>query len=317
MADIAPRDVLSDIFSELSQENPDIVVLDADFHPASKLTAFRDRFPDRFIQIGIQEQNMMGVSAGLSTVGLIPFASTIAAFCSRRACDQVTTSIAIPHLNVKILGIYAGLFVGKNGASHQSLEDIAIMRAIAGMVVLQPVDAVETRAMIRFAAEYKGPVYIRIGRDPVPRYVPDGYIFRLGKSLQLREGTDMTFITYGDLLGETLEAALLLKKKGIEARVISMGSIKPIDEDAIIRAARETGIIVTVDNHSIYGGVGSAVTEVVCENYPVPVKRVGVKDVFGRSGTNEQMLKKFGLRAEDIAKAALEFLELRSKKSLK
>jgi len=306
---IAPRDVLAETFIKLGEENPNIVLVDADFHPASQITPFRERFPDRFIQVGIQEQNMMGISAGLSTVGLIPFASTIAAFCSRRACDQITTSIALPHLNVNILGLYAGLFVGKNGASHQSLEDIAIMRAVGGMVVLQPADAVETREMIRFAVHYKGPVYMRIGRDPVPQYVPDDYAFQLGKSVLLREGEDLTYITYGDLVGETLDAAEILKKEGFQARVINMSSIKPIDEEAIIKAAKETEKIVTVDNHNIYGGVGSAVAEVISETYPVMMKRVGVRDVFGKSGSNRQMKKKFGLRAEDIAKAALALLK--------
>jgi transketolase len=306
---IAPRDVLAETLIQLGEENPNIVLVDADFHPASQITPFRDRFPERFIQVGIQEQNMMGVSAGLSTVGLIPFASTIAAFCSRRACDQVTTSIALPHLNVKIMGLYAGLFVGKNGASHQSLEDIAIMRALGGMVVLQPADALETREMLRFAAEYVGPVYMRIGRDPVPQFVPDDYSFQLGQSVLLREGNDLTYITYGDLVGDTLEAAGILADQGFQARVINMSSIKPVDEEAIVKAARETGRIVTVDNHNIYGGIGSAVAEVVCEKHPVIVKRVGVRDVFGKSGSNEQMKEKFGLRAEDIAHAALELLK--------
>ncbi|MCU0643658.1 MAG: transketolase family protein, partial [bacterium] len=203
----APRDHLGSILIALAEKNPDLVLMDADFKPASKITAFQHRFPDRFIQVGIAEQNMMGIAAGLSTLGFIPVVSTIATFISRRACDQVTTSIALPELNVKLLGLYGGLFVGKNGASHQSLEDLAIMRAIAGMVVLQPADVVETRSMLEFAMNYHGPVYMRIGRDPVPQFVPDDYQFQLGKSLTLREGNDVTLMTYGDLVEETMLAA--------------------------------------------------------------------------------------------------------------
>lgn len=304
----APRDHLGAILLELAEKNSDIVLLDADFKPASKITAFQHRFPDRFIQVGIAEQNMMGIAAGLSTLGFIPVVSTVATFISRRACDQVTTSIALPELNVKLLGLYGGLFVGKNGASHQSLEDLAIMRAIAGMVVLQPADVVETRSMLEFATSYHGPVYMRIGRDPVPQFVPDDYQFQLGKSLTLRDGNDVTLMTYGDLVEETMLAAEHLAKNGVQARVINMSSIKPIDEKAIVKAASETGGIVTVDNHNIFGGLGSAVCEVVAEKMPVRVKRIGVKDVFGKSGTNEQMMEKFGLRAVDIEKEVLEFL---------
>lgn len=305
---IAPRDVLGEILIELGEQYPSLVVLDADFNTASKVAPFLKRFPERFVQVGIAEQNMMGVAAGLSTTGLIPYACTLAAFCSRRACDQVMVSIALSNSNVKILGIYPGLFVGLNGASHQALEDIGIMRSMANMTVLQPADAWETKEILRFSATHVGPIYIRIGRDPVPRFVPEGHKFQLGKSLTLREGNDISLICYGDLVGDTLEAESLLKKKGIQARVINMSSIKPIDEASIIKAARETGKIVTVDNHNIYGGVGSAVCEVVSENYPVKVKRVGVRDVFGKSGSNEAMKKKYGLRGVDIAREAEKLL---------
>jgi transketolase len=304
----APRDYIGTFLLELGEKKSDIVLVDADFNPASKITGFRDRFPDRFIQVGIAEQNMMGIAAGISTLGFIPFVSTIATFVSRRACDQVTTSIALPKLNVKILGLYAGLFVGKNGASHQSLEDIAIMRSIANMVVLQPADVAETKQMLEFAANYNGPIYMRIGRDPVPQFVPDDYQFQLGKSVTLKNGNDVTLITYGDLVEETMLAAERLVKKGVKARVINMSSLKPIDDEIIVKAAKETSGIVTVDNHNIYGGLGSAVCEVVAEKMPVRVKRIGVKDVFGKSGTNEQMKEKFGLRAEDIEKEVLEFV---------
>ena len=304
----APRDYIGTILLELGEKHSDIILIDADFCPASKITGFKDRFPHRFIQVGIAEQNMMGIAAGMSTLGFIPIVSTIATFVSRRACDQVTTSIALPKLNVKILGLYAGLFVGKNGASHQSLEDIGIMRSIANMVVLQPADILETKQMLQFAVNYDGPVYMRIGRDAVPQFVPDNYQFQLGKSLTLRNGDDVTLMTYGDLVEETILAADRLVKKGVQSRVINMSSIKPIDKEIIIKAAKETGGIATVDNHNIFGGLGSAVCEVVAEKMPTRVKRIGVKDVFGKSGTNEQMKEKFGLRAEDIERKVLEFI---------
>ena len=306
---IAPRDVLAASLIELAESYPDILVLDADFKPASKLIPFSERYPERFIQVGVAEQNMMGIAAGLSTVGFIPFVSTIASFVTRRACDQIMVSVALTNLNVKILGVYPGFFVGLNGATHQSLEDISIMRAMANMKVIHPADALETREMLRFAAEYEGPLYIRVGRDPVSQYVPDNYHFRLGKSVTLREGNDLTIITCGDLIGESLSAAEILEHGGIQARLINMSSIKPIDDEAIIKAADETGHILTVDNHNIYGGLGSAVAEVVCENRPVKVKRVGVRDVFGKSGSNEAMLKLFGLTADDIAAEARRLLE--------
>jgi transketolase len=306
---LAPRDVLGQTLTDLGESNPNVILLDADFWPASRVSAFKERFPKRFIQVGIAEQNMMGIAAGLSTLGFNCFASTLCVFCSRRACDQVTVSVALAGVNVKILGLYAGLFVGKNGASHQALEDIAIMRSIARMSVVQPADAIETEQVVRFAADHDGPMYIRVGRDPRPQLVPDGYKFQLGKAVTIKDGKDVTLIACGDLVEDTLEAGNSLKEKGIDARVINMSSIKPIDEDAIVRAARETGGIVTVDNHNIYGGLGSAVAEVVCEKAPVKVKRIGVRDVFGKSGTNPQMQKTFGLRAEDIEKEVVNFLE--------
>ncbi|MHC4356186.1 MAG: transketolase family protein [Planctomycetota bacterium] len=306
---LAPRDVLGKTLTDLAQKDPDVVVLDADFWPASKIAEFKDRFSDRFIEVGIAEQNMMGIAAGLSTVGFTCFASTLCVFCSRRACDQVTTSIALPRLNVKILGLYAGLFVGKNGASHQALEDIAIMRSIANMAVVQPADALETEQVVRFAAEYDGPMYVRVGRDPRPQFVPDNYKFQLGKACTLRDGKNVTLITCGDTVENTLAAAASLAKNKIDARVINMSSIKPIDEEAIVKAAQETGKIVTIDNHNILGGLGSAVCEVVTEKMPVKVKRIGVTDIFGKSGTNQQMEKHFGLRAEDIEEQVLSFLQ--------
>jgi transketolase len=286
-----------------------IVVLDADFCIASKIISFKKRFPDRFIQVGIAEQNMMGIAAGLSTVGFTCFISTVCVFYSRRACNQVTTSIALPRMNVKIVELYAGLFVGKNGASHQSLEDIGIMRSIANMTVVQPVDAVETRKILQYAACYKGPMYMGIGRDPSRQFVPDDYEFQLGKSITIRAGGDLTLISYGDLMENVMTAAESLARKGIQARVINMSSLKPLDEEAIVQAARDTGQIVTADNHNIYGGLGTAVAEVLAERIPAKLKRIGVRDIFDKSGTNEEMLKKLGLRSEDIEKEALDFLK--------
>jgi transketolase len=306
---LAPRDVLGKTLVALGEKNPNIVVLDADFCTAGKTAAFKDRFPERFVQVGIAEQNMMSIAAGLATVGFTCFASTICAFCSRRACDQVMASIALPRLNVKIVGLYAGLFVGKNGATHQSLEDIGIMRSIANMTVVQPVDALETQRVLEYAVRYDGPMYIRVGRDPVPQFVPDDYEFQPGRSLTLRPGGDLTLMAYGDLMGNTMIAAERLARRGIQSRVINMSSLKPIDREAIVQAARETGRIVTVDNHNIYGGLGSAVAEVVAEEAPARLKRIGVRDLFGKSGTNEQMMKRFGLRAEDIERDVLEFLK--------
>jgi len=306
---LAPRDVLGKTLVALGEKDPNIVVLDADFCTPGKTTAFKDRFPERFVQVGIAEQNMMSIAAGLATVGFTCFASTICAFCSRRACDQVMASIALPRLNVKILGLYAGLFVGKNGATHQSLEDIGIMRSIANMTVVQPADALETQRVLEYAARYDGPMYIRVGRDPVPQFVPDDYEFQLGRSITLRQGGDLTLMAYGDLMENTMIAAEGLARRGIQSRVINMSSLKPIDREAIVLAARETGRIVTVDNHNIYGGLGSAVAEVVAEEAPARLKRIGVRDIFGKSGTNEQMMKRYGLRAEDIEKEVLEFLK--------
>ena len=302
------RDVYGETLVELGKNDSNIVVLDADLSGSTRTSFFGKEFPDRFFNVGVAEQNMMGVAAGLATVGLKPFASTVAVFCSRRACDQVTTSIALQDLNVKILGVYPGLFVGKNGASHQSLEDIAIMRAIARMTVVHPADAWELREVLKFAVTHIGPLYVRVARDAVPQYVPDNYTFQLGKSTLLRDGGDITIFVYGELIADTLEAANMLEEKGIQARIVNMSSIKPIDEEAIVKAARETDCIITVDNHNIYGGMGSAVAEVVCEKSPTRVKRIGVRDVFGRSGSDDAMKKKFGLRAEDIYSQIYKFL---------
>jgi len=306
---IAPREVWGRTLVELGEKNPDIVVLDADINPATLTRYFKERFPERFIQVGVAEQNMMGIAAGMSTVGFIPFATTFACFASRRACDQVTISIAYPRLNVKIMGGYPGLFAGKNGATHQALEDIAIMRSIANMVVIQPADEIETRQVVEFAVEYDGPMYLRIGRDPVPQIVPKDYKFKLGKAATVKQGNDITIVACGAPLVDVLQAAESVEKKGIRARVINASCIKPIDQEILVKAAKETRGILTVEHHNIFGGLGSAVAEAVSEKMPTKVKRMGVRNVFGKSGTNEEMKKKFGLTAEDIEKEIVSLLK--------
>jgi len=306
---IAPREAFGRTLVELGEKNSNIVVLDADVASSLKTSYFKERFPDRFIEVGIAEQNMIGIAAGLSTCGFIPFTTTFACFTSRRVCDQVMISVAYPKLNVKIVGAYLGVFVGKNGATHQALEDIAIMRSIPNMVIIEPVDGLETKQVIKFAIEYNGPIYIRLGRDPIPSIVPEDYNFKLGKAVTLREGSDVTLISCGAMVEDALKVASLMEKKSIQARVINMSSIKPIDKETIIKAAEETGKIVTIENHNIMGGLGSAIAEIICETIPIKVKRIGVNDVFDKSGTNEEIKKKFGLRVEDIEKEVMKFLK--------
>ncbi len=305
---LSPREALGNTLTKLAKENPNILVLDADLSSSIKTDGFKESLPKQFLEMGIAEQNMIGVAAGLSTLGFIPFASSFAVFASRRVYDQIVASVAYPKLNVKIIGAYIGLFVGMNGATHQALEDVAIMRAIPNMVVVEPVDGLETEEIVKFAVNYNGPVYLRIGRDVMPSITPSDYKFQLGKSVAIKDGSDVTIISCGAIFDEVLSAALLIEKEGIRARIINMSSIKPIDEEAIIKAAQETGKIVTVENHNIIGGLGSAVAEVLSEKYPVKLKRIGIRDVFGKSGTNEEMKKKFGLRAEDIAYEITNFI---------
>ena len=300
---IAPREVFGRTLVDLGKSNKNIIVLDADLGPSTRVSYFAEEFPERFIQVGVAEQNMVGMAAGLSTFGFIPFATTFACFISKRACDQVALSVAYPKMNVKLIGAYCGLFSGKNGATHQSLEDIAIMRAIPNMIVLIPADGIETEKVIRFAAQYKGPVYIRIPRDPLPTVNSSDYEFSLGKATILTEGSDASIICAGTMVSESLKAAKELLKEGIKSRVINMSSIKPIDEETIVKVAKDTGAIVTVENHNIIGGLGGAVAEVLGEKFPAPLKRVGVKDAFGKSGENEEMKKKFGLTSSNIEDA--------------
>lgn len=303
MADIvkvATRDSYGAALVELGAENPNVVVLDADLAAATKTGGFKKAYPDRFFDAGIAESNMMGVAAGLAASGKTVFASSFAMFAAGRAFEQVRNSIAYPHLNVKIGATHAGISVGEDGATHQCCEDIGLMRTIPGMIILNPADDNEARQAVKAAAAVDGPVYLRFGRLAVPVVMPADYKFEIGKSVQMTDGKDVTIIATGLLVQEALVAAEELKNSGIAARVINMATIKPIDRDAIVRAAKDTGLIVTAEEHNIIGGLGSAVAEVVCETVPVPVVRIGVNDEFGKSGKAVELLKKYGLSAEHI-----------------
>ncbi len=293
---------------ELGASAPDVVVLTADLADATKTDAFKEAFPDRFVECGIAESNMVGIAAGLSLMGLVPFVSSFAMFLAGRAYDQVRNSVAYPHLNVKLVATHAGITTGPDGATHQCLEDIALMRAIPGMLVMSPSDDIETRQMIRAAYEYVGPVYIRIGRPDVAGYHDDGYEFRIGRGEVVTEGDDLAIIATGVVVSEAIQAARALREDGISARVINMPTIKPLDEELVIQAAKDCRNIMTVEDHNIYGGLGEAVCGVLSENYPVPVKRVGVNDRFGYSAKPDELMKAFGLTAEGIYDAARRFV---------
>lgn len=298
---IATRESYGNALVELGREKEDLVVLDADLASATKTGIFKKAFPERHIDCGIAEANMTGIAAGLSTCGKVPFISTFAMFAAGRAYEQVRNSIGYPHLNVKIGATHAGISVGEDGATHQCNEDIALMREIPGMVVINPCDDVEAKAAVRAAYEYTGPVYMRFGRLAVPVINDEeSYQFEIGKGIELKEGKDLTIIATGLCVSESLEAAKMLEADGIDARVINIHTIKPIDEELIIKAAKETGRVFTVEEHSIIGGLGSAVMEVLGENYPTKVKRIGVNDVFGESGPAVELLEKYGLNAAGI-----------------
>jgi len=307
---IATRDSYGSALAELGHEHPEIVVLDADLASATKTGVFKKEFPDRHFNCGIAEANMMCVAAGLSTVGYVPFASTFAMFASGRAFEQVRNTIGYPHLNVKIGATHGGISVGEDGASHQCCEDFATMRSIPGMVVISPSDDVEARAAVKAAYEHKGPVYMRFGRSaaPVINDTPD-YKFELGKGIILRDGTDITIVATGLMVAEALDAADILAEQGISAQVINIHTIKPLDTDLIVSAAKKTGRIVTVEEHNIIGGLGEAVCSSLAENYPVPVKRIGVNDEFGHSGPAADLLVQFGLCARNIADVAQAHLQ--------
>ena len=309
---IATRESYGNTLKELGATNPNIVVLDADLSTATKTDTFKKEFPDRFFDCGIAEGNMMGIASGLATTGLIPFASTFAMFAAGRGFEQIRNSIGYPHLNVKIGATHGGISVGEDGASHQCLEDLALMRTIPGMVVMCPSDDIEARACVKAAVEHVGPVYMRFGRAATPVINSEDYQFELGKGVTLKDGKDVTIVATGLMVNEALIAADMLKADGIDARVINIHTIKPIDKDILVKAAKETGAIVTAEEHSIIGGLGGAVCEVLSEICPVPVLRLGVNDTFGRSGPAVELLKLYGLDAEHIAEKARQAVKLKA-----
>ncbi len=300
---IATRESYGNALAEIGEEYKNLVVLDADLAAATKTGVFKKAFPDRHIDCGIAECNMMGIAAGLAATGKIPFASSFAMFAAGRAFEQVRNSIGYPKLNVKIGATHAGISVGEDGASHQCNEDVALMRTIPGMIVMNPADDIEAKAAVRAAMEHQGPVYIRFGRLAVPviNDNPD-YKFEIGKGVVLRDGKDVTMITSGLPVSECLAAADKLAGDGIDAKVINIHTIKPLDSELVIEAAKETGKVVTVEEHSVIGGLGSAVCDVLSENYPAKVLKIGINDVFGESGPAVELVKKFGLDAESIYK---------------
>ena len=305
---IATRESYGNALVELGAEHDNLIVLDADLAAATKTGVFKKAYPDRHIDCGIAECNMMGIAAGLSTTGIVPFASTFAMFAAGRAFEQVRNSIGYPHLNVKIGATHAGISAGEDGATHQCNEDIALMRTIPGMVILNPADDVEAKACVKAAYEYNGPVYLRFGRLAVPviNDRPD-YKFELGKGVVLREGKDVTIVATGLCVSSALEAAEKLAADGIDAKIINIHTIKPLDEELIVAAAKETGKVVTVEEHSVIGGLGSAVCDALAEKCPVPVKKIGVQDVFGESGPAVALLAKYKLDGEGVYEQVKEF----------
>ena len=314
MADVikkATRDAYGESLVALGAEYPDLVVLDADLAAATKTGMFKKAYPDRFFNVGIAEQNLMGVAAGLAAAGKQVFASTFAMFAAGRAFEQVRNSIGYPHLSVRIGATHAGISVGEDGATHQCNEDIALMRTIPGMTIINPADATEAAKAMRAVMSHDGPVYLRFGRVAAPVLFDDSYAFEIGKGAQLTEGNDVAIIATGLMVNEALMAAEQLKNEGINARVINIATIKPLDTDLVIKAARETGALVTAEEHNIIGGLGGAVAETVCEACPVPVIRVGVNDKFGQSGPALELLKIYGLTVENIVAKAKQAVALK------
>ena len=307
---IATRESYGNALKELAQEYPNLVVLDADLAAATKTGIFKKAYPERHIDCGIAESNMVGIAAGLATTGKIPFVSSFAMFVAGRAFEQVRNSVGYPRLNVKIGATHAGITVGEDGASHQCNEDLALMRSIPGMVVMCPSDDVEARAAVRAAVEYEGPVYIRFGRAAVP-VINDhpGYKFEIGKGTVVREGKDVTIVATGICVDSALGAAEKLAAEGIEAEVVNICTIKPLDEEIIVASAKKTGKVVTVEEHSVIGGLGSAVCDCLCANYPVPVKKLGMQDVFGESGSAAALVKKYKLDADGVYEDVKAFLQ--------
>ena len=305
---IATRDVYGETLAQLGESSQEIVVLDADLSGSTKTNIFAKKFPERFFNMGVSEADMMGTAAGLAAAGKIPFASTFAIFASGRAWEQIRQSIAYPKLNVKIVASHGGITVGEDGASHQAIEDIAIMRAIPNMTVIVPCDGVETRSVIQEIVKYNGPVYVRVARGKFPVVLPEDYKFTIGKGVVVRDGKDAAIIENGLMVSHALQAAAMLEKEGLQIQVINMSTIKPIDRELIIKAAQETGAIVTAEEHSIIGGLGEAVASVVAEECPVPLRRVGIQDRFGQSGLAEELLIHYGLMPKDIAATVKEVI---------
>jgi len=319
MMKISTRDAYGEALIRLGKENKDVVVLDADLSKSTRTYKFANVFPERFFNMGIAEQNMMGTAAGLATCGKIPFGSSLAVFATERAYNQVRQLIAYPRLNVKIVATHGGISVGEDGVSHQTTTDIAIMRALPNMTVIVPADAIETEMAIMASVKYEGPFYIRLGREPIPLVYEEGYrylgrrlTFKVGRAVTLRDGGDVTIIATGILVAKALTAANILGEEGVEARVINIHTIKPIDQKTILQAAEETGAIVTAEEHSIIGGLGGVVAEVLTENYPIPIQRIGIKDEFGESGSAEELLIKYGLTASNMVHAAKEVIKMKS-----
>lgn len=306
---MATRDGYGKALTKMGAEQPNLVVMDADLARSTKSYEFCKHYPERFFNMGIAEQSLMGTAAGLAASGKIVFASTFAIFATGRAFEQIRNSIAYPKLNVKIAASHAGLTVGDDGASHQAIVDISIMRSLPNMTVIAPADGVEAEKAVYAAVQQEGPFYLRLGRSAVPVIYDEEYEFSIGKVSQLREGHDVTIISCGIMVAESLKAAEELAGEGIAVRVLNMATIKPLDQEAVLRAARETGAIVTVEEHSIIGGLGSAVAEVLVENEPVPMERVGVMDIFGESGKPQQLLDKYGLTVKDIKEAVFKVMK--------
>ena len=306
MSKIATREAYGKALVKLGKMNDDVVVLDADLSKSTKTNDFLNAYPNRFFNMGIAEQNLVGAACGLAAAGKVPFASTFAMFATGRAFEVIRNSVCYPKLNVKIAATHAGITVGEDGGSHQSVEDISLMRSIPNMTVVVPADGIEAEKMIFAAAEFDGPMYIRLGRSAVPTIFEEDYNFEIGKGVVLRDGNDVTIIACGIMVNEALIVADMLKEENINARVINMSTIKPIDTDLIIKAAKETKAIVTAEEHSVIGGLGSAVSEVVSESNPTIVKKVGMNDCFGESGTPGELLEKYGLTAEKIVEKVKE-----------
>ena len=307
---VATRDSYGNALVELGKEHDDLIVLDADLAGATKTGVFKKAFPERHWDVGIAEANMAGIAAGVAASGKVPFMSSFAMFAAGRAYEQVRNAIGYPHLNVKIGATHAGISVGEDGATHQCLEDLALMREIPGMVVINPADDVEARAAVKAAYEYVGPVYLRFGRLAVPVFNDEEtYQFEIGKGIVLKEGTDVTIFATGLCVNETIEAEKLLAADGINAEIINIHTIKPIDRELVVQSAAKTGKVVTVEEHSVIGGLGSAVCEVLCEEAPTKILRIGVNDTFGESGPAVELIHKYGLDAEGIYKKVKAFVK--------